>query len=328
VIAPLSIPSPPASWQSFDIVIFGWHWSIHYYALIILVGIIVAALWASRRLTKRGGEPGVALDFVLWAVPLGIIFARAYHVFTHPHDYFYPGANLWNTFAIWDGGNAIFGSLIGGALGVIIACRISGIRFWSFADAVAPGLLLAQAIGRLGNYVNHELFGLPTNLPWGLQIPQPNAAIPVGLPADTLFQPLFLYEMIWNVIGVIVILLLEKRFNLRWGKTFAVYLIWYGIGRSYLESIRIDPSEYSFLSIPSNVWAAFAAVVVGIVLFIVQTRRHPGIELSVYRPGREWRASGSAVESFDTDSLLNGSDDVVGRPHESDEAKATSSAGS
>lgn len=328
VIAPLSIPSPPPAWQSFDIVIFGWHWTIHYYALIILVGIIVAAIWTSRRLTRRGGEPGIVLDFVLWTVPLGIVFARFYHVFTHPHDYFFPGANLWNVFAIWDGGNAIFGAEIGGALGVLFAARISGVRFWSFADALAPGLLLAQAIGRLGNYVNHELFGLPTNLPWGLQIPQPNPAIPVGLPAGTLFQPLFLYEMIWNVIGIAVILFLERRFRLRWGKSLAVYLIWYGLGRSYLESIRIDPSEYTFLGIPSNVWAAFAAVVLGIVIFIVQSRRHPGVEVDVYRPGRAWRPSGTEVELFDTDSLLADSDDAAGRPHESHAAKATSSVGS
>ncbi|HEY5224057.1 MAG TPA: prolipoprotein diacylglyceryl transferase [Microbacteriaceae bacterium] len=328
MIAPLSIPSPPPSWQSFAITIFNWHWSIHTYALCILLGIIAATIWTSRRLTKRGAEPGIVLDIILWAVPLGIIGARAYHVFTHPHDYFYAGANLWNTFAIWDGGNAIFGSLIGGAIGVLIACHFTGVRFWSFADALAPGMLLAQSLGRFGNYFNHELFGLPTNLPWGLQIESTNVAFPAGLPAGTLFQPLFLYEIIWNVIGIVVILLLEKKFQLRWGKMFALYLIWYGAGRSYLESIRIDPSEYSFLGIPSNVWAAFAAVVLGVIILIVQTKRHPGLELSVYRPGRAWQGPDAAVESDDEESDDREKDEDAPADAESDAAKATSSAGS
>src|SRR4051794_14302754 len=266
-----SIPSPGPEWQQIPIDLFGLHWRIQTYAICILIGIVVAAMWTSRRLSKRGGEPGVVLDIILWAVPLGIIGARFYHVITHPNDYFYPGADLLKTLYIWEGGNAIFGALIGGAVGAYIGCRWTGIRFWSFADALAPALLLAQALGRLGNWFNQELFGLPTNVPWGLQIDAGNKAIPVGLPDGTLFQPLFLYEIIWNVIGVAVILFLERRFHLRWGKAFAVYLIWYGVGRSFLESIRIDPSEFSFLGVPTNVWAAFAAVVFGIILFVVQS---------------------------------------------------------
>ncbi|GAB3578685.1 prolipoprotein diacylglyceryl transferase [Leifsonia lichenia] len=322
-----SIPSPGPEWQQIPIDIFGLHWRIQTYAICILIGIVVAAMWTSRRLSKRGGEPGVVLDIILWAVPLGIIGARVYHVVTHPADYFYPGADLLKTLYIWEGGNAIFGALIGGAVGAYIGCRWSGIRFWSFADALAPALLLAQALGRLGNYFNQELFGLPTNLPWGLQIDSGNKAIPVGLPDGTLFQPLFLYEIIWNVIGIVVIILLERKFQLRWGKAFAVYLIWYGLGRSYLESIRIDPSEFSFLGIPTNVWAAFAAVVLGIALFIVQSRRHPGLEPSVYRPGREWVRPDAEVDSDDTYSDDEVSGDDAEEPTEKDAAKATSSLG-
>jgi prolipoprotein diacylglyceryl transferase len=323
-----SIPSPGPEWQQIPIDIFGLHWRIQTYAICILIGIVVAAMWTSRRLSKRGGEPGVVLDIILWAVPLGIIGARIYHVVTHPADYFYPGADLLKTLYIWEGGNAIFGALIGGAVGAYIGCRWSGIRFWSFADALAPAMLLAQALGRLGNYFNQELFGLPTNLPWGLQIDSGNKAIPVGLPDGTLFQPLFLYEIIWNVIGIVVIILLERKFQLRWGKAFAVYLIWYGLGRSYLESIRIDPSEFNVLGIPTNVWAAFAAVVLGVVLFIVQTRRHPGLEPSVYRPGREWVRPDAAVDSDDTYSDDEVSGDDAEEPTEKDAAKATSSLGS
>src|SRR5690606_14773960 len=137
--------------------------------LCILAGIIIAGVWTGRRLTRRGGERGVVIDFTVWAVVLGIIGARLYHVLTHWGDYFGEGKDLFKVLAFWEGGIAIFGSLIGGALGVFIASRLTGIRFWSFADALVPGLLLAQAAGRLGNWFNHELFGGPTTLPWGLE---------------------------------------------------------------------------------------------------------------------------------------------------------------
>jgi prolipoprotein diacylglyceryl transferase len=328
VIAPLSIPSP--DWDGFEIPTpWGTVISIRAYALCILLGIILATIITSRRLTKRGAEPGVVLDIVLWAVPLGIIGARLYHVLTHPADYFYPGANVWNPFEpgaiwnIWEGGNAIYGSLIGGAVGVIIGCRFTGLRFWSFADALAPGLLVAQATGRLGNWFNHELFGSPTDLAWGLQIESTNPAFPAGLPDGTLFHPTFLYEIVWNLLGVAVILFLERRFNLRWGKAFGVYLIWYGIGRSFLESIRVDPSEL-FLGIRSNVWASYAAVVIGIVIIIVQSRRHTGIEPSVYVPGREWTPSDAEVDSDETESESDSLDDGVEGKNESGETAATS----
>jgi prolipoprotein diacylglyceryl transferase len=285
---PLSIPSPTIS--SFPVGPF----TVHIYALCILAGIVVATWMTSSRLSARGATGGVVLDVVLFAVPLGIVGARLYHVFTHPTDYFYAGANLARVFFIWEGGNAIFGALIGGALGAWLGCRVAGIRFWSFADALAPAMLIAQAIGRLGNWFNHELFGLPTTLPWGLEIESTNAAFPIGLPETTLFHPVFLYEIVWNVLGAFVILFLEGRVRLQWGKAFGVYLIWYGLGRAYLESIRIDPSEM-FLGLRSNSWAALLAVLIGVLLIIVQNHRHPGIEQSVYLPGREPKPK--AVES-------------------------------
>ena len=274
----LSIPSPPPQWAQFQL----GPLTVHTYALCILSGIIAASLITAHRLGGRGVDRGIVLDVVLWAVPLGIVCARLYHVFTHVGDYFYPGANLWNVFAIWDGGNALYGSLLGGALGVYIACRRAGLRFWAFADALAPALLVAQSLGRFGNYFNHELFGLPTTLPWGLQIEATNAKFPAGMPPGTLFHPLFLYEIIWNLVGVALILLLERRFRLQWGRVLALYLIWYGLGRSWLEAIRIDPTSDGWLGIPANVWASFAAVAVGITLFVIQTRRHPGAEPSPY----------------------------------------------
>ncbi|MDI2098094.1 prolipoprotein diacylglyceryl transferase [Ruicaihuangia caeni] len=286
MIAPLSIPSPDEAWRVFSFDLFGLQFNIHTYALCILAGIIVATVMTSRRLTKRGAEPGVVLDIALFAVPLGIIGARAYHVLTHPDDYF-NGQNPWSAFFIWEGGIAIFGSLIGGAIGAWIGCRMTGIRFWTFADAVAPGILLAQAFGRFGNWFNHELFGVPTDLPWGLEIESTNPAFPVGLPAGTLFHPTFLYEVLWNLAGVALILFLERKYRLQWGRVLGLYLIVYGLGRAWFESIRIDPSEV-ILGIRVNVWAAFAAIVLGIVIMWVQGRRHPGFEPGPYVPGRVW----------------------------------------
>lgn len=273
-----SIPSPTI--QFFEV----GPLRIHIYALCILLGIVLATWITDRRLTARGAERGVVLDIILWAVPLGIIGARFYHVFTHPNDYFYEGADLWKVFFIWEGGNAIFGSLLGGAVGAWIGCKQTGIRFWSFADALAPAMLIAQAAGRLGNYFNHELFGAPTTLPWGLEIEVTNPAFPAGLPPETLFHPMFLYELLWNLLGAFVIVAVEKKWYLRWGKAFGLYLIWYGIGRSILEMYRLDSSE-TFLSVRTNVWAALAAVIIGIAIILIQQRRHPGKELSVYTEG-------------------------------------------
>jgi prolipoprotein diacylglyceryl transferase len=242
-------------------------------------------------------------------------------VLTHPDDYFGPGKDLLKTLYIWEGGLAIFGGLVLGAVGALIGCRLSGVRFWSFADALAPGLLLAQAFGRLGNWFNHELFGVPTTLPWGLQIEKTNPAFPVGLPAGTLFLPTFLYEIIWNLVGIAVILFLEKKFTLQWGKVIALYLIWYGLGRSYLESVRIDPSEI-FLGVRTNVWAAWGAIIVGLIIFFVQRRRHPGLEPSVYLPGREWTPQ-AAVHSEETYSEFD-EDDNDADPHQTSDPAGVS----
>jgi prolipoprotein diacylglyceryl transferase len=311
----LSIPSPDEAWQVFSIPVGKWlHFigvpesfalSIHAYAICILVGIVVAAIVTSRILTKRGAEPGIVLDVALPTVILGIVGSRIFHVVTHPDDYFGTAEKLASIPAIWEGGLAIFGALLFGALGVWIGTRYTGLRFWSFADALAPGLILAQAFGRLGNWFNHELFGWPTSLPWGLEIESTNPAFPVGLPDGTLFQPTFLYEIIWNTLGFFVLLFLAR--NLQWGKRIAVYFIWYGAGRVVWETLRVDPSEL-FLGIRTNVWVALGAIVLGLVILAVQSRRHPGAEPSVYRPGREWSGSAAAA-AVDSDETYSDSDD-------------------
>jgi prolipoprotein diacylglyceryl transferase len=294
-----SIPSPPASWASFSIGIF----TIHSYALCILAGIIVAVIVTSRRLTKRGAQPGVVVDFAICAVPLALVGARAWHVLTHVGDYFGPahplsdGATWLNAIAIWNGGNAIFGAIVGGAVGVWIASRWTGVRFLSFADALAPGMLLAQGIGRIGNWFNTELYGIPTTLPWGLQVPSDNAAFPAGLAPGTLFHPTFLYELIWDVAGAIVIILAQRKDPLRWGRGLGVYLIWYGIGRSVFEAIRVDPTTVYF-GLRVNIWAAFLSILLGLVIIVWSRRRHPGLETTVYRPGREWVPDSPVVSRY------------------------------
>ena len=280
------IPSPEISYIDLGPV------RIHFYALFILTGIVIATTLADFKLHRRGAERGSMLDIALWAVPFGILGGRFFHVITHPDDYFYEGADLLATLRIWEGGLAIYGAISIGAIGAYIGARQLGIRFLTVADAVAPGILIAQGIGRLGNYFNQELFGLPTELPWGLEIPSSNAAYPNGLPDGLLFHPTFLYEMIWNLTGAALILLLVARLNLQWGKVFALYLIVYSTGRVWIESIRIDPSEI-ILGLRVNIWSALIGLTLGILIFLVQTRRHPGLEPSIWMPGREPATEGA-----------------------------------
>ena len=275
-----SIPSPDISYIELGPL------RIHFYALFILTGIVLALLLTESRLKARGVESGVALDVSFWAIPFGILGGRFFHVITHPNDYFYQGADLIAPFRIWEGGLAIYGALLFGALGAYIGARKSGIKFFSYLDAVAPGILLAQAIGRWGNYFNNELFGLPTDLPWGLEIASSNPAYPAGLPEGVLFHPTFLYESIWSLVGVALLLAADKRFNLRWGRMIGLYLIYYSIGRIWVEAIRIDPSEI-VLGLRINIWSAIFGVAVGLAIMVIQSRRHTGVEQSAYLPGKE-----------------------------------------
>ena len=296
-----SIPSPDISFIELGPL------RIHFYALFILTGIILALLLTEARLRSRGAESGIALDISLWAIPFGILGGRFFHVITHPNDYFFAGADLLAVFRIWEGGLAIYGALIFGSLGAYIGARQAGIRFLSYLDAVAPGVLLAQAVGRWGNYFNNELFGLPTDLPWGLEISSSNPAYPAGLPDGVLFHPTFLYESIWSLAGVALLLAVDKKFNLRWGKMIGLYLVYYSIGRIWVEAIRIDPSEI-LPGLRINIWSAIAGILVGLAILIIQSRRHTGLEASVYRPGKEPKApteEPGAAESADSEGTPN-----------------------
>ncbi len=162
---------------------------------------------------------------------------------------------------------------------------------------LAPGLLLAQGIGRTGNYFNQELFGAPTDLPWGLQIDRPNSAIPVGIPDTTLFHPTFRLRNAVEHLGRSGPDLGGTKLSLQWGRLFALYLVWYGIGRAFLETIRLDPAEL-ILGVRVNVWGALAAIALGVHHVSPPRFRHQGQSPSAYRPGRQWEPE-SGVDSED-----------------------------
>lgn len=273
-------PNPPFS--SFQVGPF----TVHLYALCILTGIIVAFLVGSSRFKARGGDSGILLDIVLWAVPFGIVGGRIFHVLTHLGDYVgvYPDLQetLLHMIAVWEGGLAIYGAVILGSFGAWIGAKRAGVRFVSVLDALAPGILLAQGIGRWGNYFNQELFGQATDLPWGLLIEKNNnPAFPSEFPAGTLFHPTFLYEFVWDILGALIIIWLAKQLKLQWGKVFALYLVVYSVGRFFIEAIRLDPSDVYF-GFRTNQWSAIFGVIIGVVLFYIQTKRHTGEEPSVY----------------------------------------------
>ena len=198
------------------------------YGIIIAAGMIIGVWWTARRYRDRGGNPDTLYDAALWAIPLGVVGARIYHVITSPDAYFGPGGDPMLAFQIWRGGLGIWGGVAFGALGVYIAVKRAGVRLGPIADSLAPALLVAQAIGRWGNWFNQELFGAPTTMPWGLQIDA--AHMPAGYPAGTLFHPTFLYECLWNLAAAALIVWLDRRHRFAGGQVFGLYLMAYTAG--------------------------------------------------------------------------------------------------
>jgi prolipoprotein diacylglyceryl transferase len=264
-----------------------WHLGplpLRAYALAILVG-IGAAIWiGDRRWRARGGPEGTVAEVAVWAVPFGVIGGRIYHVISSPEAYFGPNGDPIRALEIWKGGLGIWGAISLGAVGAWIGCRRQGVRLSSFADAIAPGLLVAQAIGRLGNWFNQELFGGPTTLPWGLMIDP--AHRPVGYEQYATFHPTFLYELLWNLAGAALIIWLDRRFRLGHGRVFWAYVVVYTLGRVWIEMLRIDTAEH-VLGLRLNVWTSIIVALLGAIAFVLSARRHPGRETSVYLPGRE-----------------------------------------
>lgn len=239
------------------------------YGIIIVTGMILAVWWTAKRYAKRGGDPELMYDVALWAIPLGIIGARLYHVVTTPRGYFGAGGDPWAVLRIWEGGLAIWGGVAFGALGAFIAVRRAGQRLGPIADSLAPALLMAQGIGRWGNYFNQELFGSPTTLPWGLEIDERH--LPAGYAPGTLFHPTFLYESIWNFTMAALIAWADRRFRFRSGQVFGLYLIAYPVGRIWMETMRLDEAR-SFLGIRLNAWTSIAMILLALVIILVSAR--------------------------------------------------------
>ncbi|MFW0119083.1 prolipoprotein diacylglyceryl transferase [Rothia sp. CCM 9417] len=265
-----SIPSPSISTIELGPL------TIHYYALCILAGIMLCLWLTSRRWQAWGEDPERVWDIALWAIPLGIVGARAYHVLiTDPGTYFGPGADPLDVFKIWEGGIGIMGAISVGGLGAWLACRRYGISLAKFADAAAPGIMLAQAMGRWGNWFNQELFGKPTTLPWGLEISASSPNFPSQYPVGTLFHPTFLYESLWNILGATLLLYLGKKGFFQRGQTFWAYVVWYGFGRLMIEAfLRIDTAEMLW-GMRIHVWTSGAIMLLGIVMFAVMGLRAP-----------------------------------------------------
>ncbi|MDP9799976.1 prolipoprotein diacylglyceryl transferase [Arcanobacterium wilhelmae] len=260
---------------------------IRAYALAILTGIIVAYWLSNRRYIRKGGGEEVTIDVVVWMVIVGILGARVYHLMTSPDAYFGAGGDPWKALRIWEGGLGIWGAVVAGAGAAYVALHRRNLRLAPFADAVAPGLVLAQAIGRWGNYFNQELFGRPTTLPWGLEIDA--AHLPAGYAPGTLFHPTFLYESLWNL-GVFALLLFaERRFRLRGGQVFVLYVIAYTAGRVWIEALRIDEAHF-FLGLRLNVWTSIIVFVAACVAFALLTRHlraHPELDDIVLDPSQD-----------------------------------------
>jgi prolipoprotein diacylglyceryl transferase len=270
------IPSPSqGTW-------YLWVIPIRAYALLILTGIAVGGWLANRRWIARGGQPGTVVDVLMWAVPAGIIGARAYHVLSRLQDY----TNAEDPFEflrIWEGGLAIFGGLIGGGLGAWYACRRRGIPLPAFADALAPGIAIGQAFGRWGNYFNQEIYGTPTNLPWGLRIDPENR--PAAYPDAETFHPTFLYESLWSLLTAAVVIWADRRFRLGHGRAFALYLAMYGTGRAMLELLRTDEANL-VLGLRVNQLTALLVVILAAAYILISSRLRPGRETTVEPPRR------------------------------------------
>lgn len=264
------IPSPPQGvWYVGPI-------ALRAYALCIIVGIVVAIMWGDRRWVARGGEKGTVLDIAVWAVPFGLIGGRLYHVLTDWPQYFGEGGTPIDALKVWNGGLGIWGAVFLGGVGAWIGCRRRGIPVAALADAVAPGVLLAQAIGRFGNYFNQELYGRETTVPWGLEIFQrvnssgqtdTLAGVSNGV-VEKVVHPTFLYEAVWNILIVILLVVVDRRFKIGHGRLFALYVAGYCVGRLFVELMRDDPA-YELGGIRVNVYTAVIVFIAATAYFLL-----------------------------------------------------------
>ncbi|SDU24710.1 prolipoprotein diacylglyceryl transferase [Jiangella alkaliphila] len=275
-MVPASIPSPSQG---------VWHLGpipVRAYTLAILAGILIAIWVGNRRWIARGGRPGVVADVAVWAVPFGIVGARAYHVLTDWDRYFGQGRDPADALRIWEGGLSIWGAISAGVLGGYLAARRNGIPMPALADAVAPGIILAQAIGRWGNWFNQELFGRPTGVPWALEIDPDHR--PAGYADIETFHPTFLYESLWAAAAFAILIWADRRFRMGHGRVFALYVVLYTSGRTWMETLRIDTGgsvdgpARELLGLRINGWVSLLLLLGALVYIAVSARRHPGRE--------------------------------------------------
>lgn len=271
-----TFPSPPQGvWEIGPI-------PIRAYALFTIIGIIVAVVWGQKRLEARGGAAGTVADVAVFAVPFGIIGGRLYHVITDYHQYFGEGKDPIRALYIWEGGLGIWGAVALGAVGAWIGCKRKGVPLPAFADAVAPGIAVAHAIARLGNYFNQELYGEHTTLPWGLEIYQRVNAngqvdqlngISTGIPLpESPVHPTFLYELLWNLGVAALVVYVDRKQRLGHGRAFALYVAAYTLGRTWIELMRTDPATPVF-GVRVNVWVSILVFLGGLAYFFWARRK-------------------------------------------------------
>jgi prolipoprotein diacylglyceryl transferase len=271
---------------------------IRAYALCIIAGIFFAIWLGDRRWQARGGKAGEVADIALWAVPFGVIGGRLYWVITEWGRYFGPGGDPWGAFRIWEGGLGIWGAISFGALGMWIGARSRGVKFLPMSDALVPGVLIAQAIGRWGNYFNQELFGTPLDKPWALEIDAVHR--PPGYENFATFHPTFLYESLWNLCAALLLLVLDRRFSFRHGQLLALYVLAYASGRVWIENLRIDPITWSNVGgLRLVVWVSMIAIAVAALSFVRQRKQHGASSDVIYHEGANKSASdaGPLVEA-------------------------------
>jgi prolipoprotein diacylglyceryl transferase len=256
---------------------------IRAYALCIIAGIILAIWWGERRWIARGGTAGTVIDIAVFAVPFGLVGGRLYHVATDWHRYFGEGKNPLDALRIWDGGLGIWGAIALGAVGALIGCRVKGVPLPAYADAIAPGIVVAQAIGRVGNYFNQELYGGPTDLPWGLELYRRvnefgendnlNGVAVNHIATDgSPVHPTFLYELLWNLLVAALVVWVDRKYRLGHGRAFAVYVMGYTLGRTWIELMRTDDATQVF-GVRVNVWVSILVFIGAAVYFVLARSR-------------------------------------------------------
>ncbi|MEH0543725.1 prolipoprotein diacylglyceryl transferase [Streptomyces sp. B21-105] len=262
------------------------------YAFCIIIGVFVAVWLGNRRWVARGGLAGTVADISVWAVPFGLVGGRLYHVITDYELYFSEGRDWVDAFKVWEGGLGIWGAIALGAVGAWIGCRRRGIPLPAYADAIAPGIALAQAIGRWGNWFNQELYGKETDLPWALHITSSADGRVPGY-----YHPTFLYESLWCIGVALLVIWADRRFKLGHGRAFALYVAGYCAGRVWIENMRVDDAHH-ILGLRLNVWTAIIVFLLAVAYIAISAKKRPGRE-AVAEPAAQ--TSGDAAGGASAD---------------------------